>query len=117
MIDLLVADLDKEITEAKVEEKNAQADYEKLIAEAGEKRAKDAKSIDTKNADKASSEEALEKETDNLASATKDLGAINTLLHNLHGECDWLLKYYEVRRDARTGELEALDKAKAVLNG
>jgi len=39
MIDLLVADLDKEMTEAETEEKNAQADYEEMMADSAEKRA------------------------------------------------------------------------------
>jgi len=36
---------------------------------------------------------------------------------NLHGECDWLLKYFDVRKEARTGEIDSLKKAKDVLNG
>merc|ERR1740121_856680 len=59
MIGLLVADLDKEMTEAKVVEKNSQADYEKMIAEAGKKRAQDSKSITDKEAAKASTEESI----------------------------------------------------------
>merc|ERR1712113_824141 len=43
MIDLLVADLDKDTAAAEVEEKNSQAAYETLMADAGEKRAQDAK--------------------------------------------------------------------------
>lgn len=35
----------------------------------------------------------------------------------LHGECDWLLNQYEARKSARTGEIDALGKAKAVLSG
>ena len=30
---------------------------------------------------------------------------------------DWLLKYYDERKSARTGEIDALGKAKAVLSG
>jgi len=35
----------------------------------------------------------------------------------LHEECDWLLKYYGERKSARSGEIDALGKAKAVLSG
>ncbi len=31
--------------------------------------------------------------------------------------CDWLLKYYDVRKEARASEIDALGKAKAVLSG
>merc|ERR1712203_504261 len=35
----------------------------------------------------------------------------------LHAECDWLLKYFDVRKEARASEMDALGKAKAVLSG
>merc|ERR1719375_47936 len=50
MIDLLVKDLDKEMTEATAEEKDAQADYESFMKESAEKRAADSKSITEKEA-------------------------------------------------------------------
>jgi len=48
MMDLMVADLDKEITEVETEEKENQAEYEKLMGDSAEKRASDAKSIEDK---------------------------------------------------------------------
>merc|ERR1719197_1811994 len=48
MLDTMVADLDKEITETEVEEKENQAEYETLIKESAAKRASDAKSIEDK---------------------------------------------------------------------
>jgi len=117
MIDLLVKDLDKELAEAEVNEKDAQSDYEKLMAESATKRADDSKSMSDKTASKASMEEALEKEQDSKAATGKELMATLKYIHSLHGECDWLLKYYDARSEAREGELDALGKAKAVLNG
>merc|ERR1740130_1800567 len=35
----------------------------------------------------------------------------------LHGECDWLLQYFDARKEARAGEIDSLGKAKAVLSG
>ena len=32
-------------------------------------------------------------------------------------DCDFLLKYYDMRKVARTGEVDAMRKAKDVLNG
>jgi len=117
MIDLLVKDLDKELAEAEVNEKDAQSDYETLMAESATKRADDSKSMSDKTATKASEEEALEKEQDSKAATGKELMATLKYIHSLHGECDWLLKYYDARSEAREGELDALGKAKAVLNG
>merc|ERR1711920_1043704 len=70
-----------------------------------------------KTASKASQEEALEKEQDSKAASGKELMATLEYIHSLHGECDWLLKFFDARKEARDGELDALGKAKAVLNG
>merc|ERR1719461_2112596 len=64
MIDLLVKELDAELQEAEINEKDAQKDYEALMAESSTKRADDSKSISDKTASKAAQEEALEKEED-----------------------------------------------------
>merc|ERR1740121_1964987 len=45
MIDLLIRDLDKEMTEAEKQEELSQKSYEELMADSAQKRAKDLKSI------------------------------------------------------------------------
>merc|ERR1719160_1578090 len=45
MIDLMIGDLTKEMTEAKATEKNAQEDYEQAMKDSAEKRASDTKSL------------------------------------------------------------------------
>merc|ERR1712203_701407 len=117
MIDLLVADLDKEMQEASVSEKNAQEEYEKLMSDSAAKRAADSKSITDKNSEKASTEESLQAETDTKAETTENLMNTQKHISSLHGECDWLVKYYDARKEARAGEVESLNNAKAVLNG
>jgi len=117
MIDLLVADLDKEVQEATVNEKDAQAEYETMMADASAKRAADSKSITQKAAEKASTEEALQAEEDTKSGAAKELMATEKYISSLHGECDWLLKYFDARKEARAGEVESLRNAKAVLSG
>merc|ERR1719217_1680288 len=56
MMDMLVADLDKEIQEMEFEEKDAQMEYEEFMAASAEKRAADSKSITDKEAAKAALE-------------------------------------------------------------
>jgi len=117
MIDLLVADLDKEVTEAKVEETNSQQAYDKTIADAKEKRTSDSKSLTSKGASKADMEADLETAKDTLKSTKTAAMATAKYTSNLHAECDWLVKYFVVRKEARAGEVDALLKAKAVLGG
>ena len=94
MIDLLVKDLDKEMQESEVMEKDAQAEYETMMEESANKRAADAKSMTTKESEKAAAEEALETEKDKKTVTTKDLLATVDYIQSLHGECDWILKNF-----------------------
>merc|ERR1719359_428917 len=105
------------MTVAETEEKDAQEDYEKAMEDAAKKRADDSKTLEDKTSAKADTEAALQGHKDDKASADKDLMATNQYISSLHGECDWLLQYFDVRKEARVGEIDALGKAKAVLNG
>merc|ERR1719379_1707949 len=84
-----------------MDEKNAQKDYEELMAESASKRAADSKTITEK---------------EKKATAT-DLMALGEYVAQLHGNCDFLLKNFDVRKEARSGEIDAIGKAKAVLSG
>jgi len=117
MIDLLVKDLDKEMTVAKTEEKDAQADYEQMMKDSADKRADDSKTLANKEKALADNQASLQASTDEKASTQKELGATNMYIQSLHNECDWLLQYFDVRKEARSSEIDALGKAKAVLSG
>merc|ERR1719316_2285500 len=43
--------------------------------------------------------------------------ALKEYVANLHKECDFLLQNFDARKTARTNEIEAIKKAKAVLAG
>merc|ERR1712013_725492 len=117
MVDLLIADLDKEMTEATADEKNSQADYETMTKEAAAKRTTDSKSLTDKTATKADMEGELQAHIDQRAAAAKELMETERYIAALHAECDWLVKYFDVRKEARSSEIDSLGKAKAVLNG
>jgi len=117
MIDLLIKDLDKEITEAETEEKDSQAEYEQLMSDSAEKRTVDSKSLANKEAAKADLEAKLEAHRESKAAAVKELMATVKYIQSLHAECDWLLQYFDVRKEARAGEIDSLTKAKAILSG
>jgi len=117
MIDLLVRDLDKEMATHESEEKAAQADYEMTMADSANKRKADSKSLDEKEGALAGFEEQLQKHQFEHKSVKKEYGALLQYIRTLHSECDWLLKYFTVRKEARVAEIDALQKAKAILNG
>jgi len=117
MIDMLIKDLDKEMTESELEEKDGQGDYEQYMSDSATKRAEDSKTMTDKEGALADLETGLGQQKSDKAQATNDLGALNEYIHSLHTECDWLIKYFDMRKEARTNEIDALGKAKAVLSG
>jgi len=117
MMDSLTKDLDKEMTEAEVTEKDAQGDYETFMQDSATKRAEDSKTLTDKQGALASLETSLGEQKAEKTSTEKTLGATNEYIASLHAECDWLIKYFDMRKEARSTEINALGNAKAVLSG
>jgi len=117
MMDSLVAELEKETTIAETDEKDAQSDYEKFMADSKTMRAENSKILDDKGAAKADEIGALEPHGENSEVASKQLKGAEATLGVLHQDCDWLLANYDSRKEARADEVEGLGKAKAVLSG
>merc|ERR1719274_413075 len=88
-----------------------------MMKDSAAKRADDSKTLSDKSATLADLQASLQTNKDEKASSTKELGATVQYIQSLHAECDWLLQYFDVRKEARTSEIDALGKAKAVLNG
>merc|ERR1719247_1750696 len=105
------------MTEAETEEKNAQKDYEQMMSDSAAKRAEDSRTVTEKEGTKASLESELQGAKDAKRAEEKELLATREYLQNLHNECDWLLENFDLRKQARADEVDALKKAKAVLSG
>jgi hypothetical protein len=117
MMDGLKQELAAEIQELEFNEKDAQEEYEQMVTDSADKRAADTKSIEEKTAVKAGLEDELVKNGDAKAGAEAELMATKQYEADLHADCDFLLQNYETRKEARTNEIDALKKAKAVLSG
>merc|ERR1719422_2326547 len=116
-MDLLTADLNKEMTEAETDEKNSQSDYEQMMKDSAAKRTADSTALTEKGSAKADMESALQSHTEQKSDASKEHMATMKYISSLHAECDWLLQYFDARKEARAGEVESLKSAKAVLSG
>merc|ERR1719453_2671684 len=72
MMDMMKADVEKDIQEMKFEEKDSQADYEQFVKDSAAKRAADTKSIEEKEATKAGIEDEIVKTKDTKAAQTDE---------------------------------------------
>lgn len=91
MIDLLIKDLDKEMTEAEFTEKDAQEDYKTFMSDSASKRAEDSKMLTDKEGTKADLQASLQENGAAKESAVKELMATEEYISSLHADCDWLL--------------------------
>merc|ERR1719316_985167 len=117
LMDMIVGELKSSNQEAKMEEKYAQTDYVKLMADSQEQRATYGKSIVEKTKAKADIESQLTEAKANQALTLQALANVHDTLGQLHASCDFLLRNIELRLKARTAEIEGLKSAKAVLAG
>merc|ERR1740138_1671093 len=105
------------MTEAKTTEADSQADYEKMLSDSATKRAEDTKMLTEKGSTLAELQSSLEESKDSKISSAKELSATLEYIQSIHAECDWLMQYFVVRKEARDSEVESLKNAKAVLAG
>jgi chromosome segregation ATPase len=117
MIEKLIYDT-KEITaESKKSESEAQAAYEALIADTNASILNLTKEITSKTKAKAQAKKDLEMTQGDLAEAITELENLAKYNADLHFECDYVLKIFDIRQKARAEEIVALQEAKQILNG
>jgi len=117
LIEQIIGDskaLESETTDA---EYKAQADYEKFVADSNTmiKNLEAAITAKTKataaaRADSAEAEEDLQNTNDELESLAQYTA-------DLHNQCDFVVKNFDIRQKARNQEMEAIRAAKAILSG
>merc|ERR1712187_1102009 len=88
-----------------------------MMRDSAAKRTTDSTALTEKGSAKADTEAELQAHTDAKAAGGKELMATMKYISSLHAECDGILQYFDARKEARTGEIESLKKAKGVLSG
>merc|ERR1719451_22512 len=117
LMDMLLKELQDGIVEAENEEKTAQMDYERLMSESQESRATMVESITSKEVAKADLDSKIEATKEKKTSEEAQLTNIKQTLAQLHADCDFLMENYDLRKAARSNEIEGLANAKSVLSG
>jgi hypothetical protein len=117
LMDMVLGEMKTSITEMKMNEKYAQKDYVDLMEDSKESLATDMKSLTEAESSKADLEGALTEAKENHMLTLEQSQNVISTLAKLHGSCDFIIKNFELRLNARTAEIEGLKTAKAVLAG
>mmetsp|Transcript_40858 Transcript_40858/g.89006 ORF Transcript_40858/g.89006 Transcript_40858/m.89006 type:complete len:660 (+) Transcript_40858:78-2057(+) len=117
MIESLIEDAKDMQAQATKDEEQAQADYEKFVADSNDSIARLETSVTNKSGSKASAREQLAQAKNDLAAAQGDDARLGQLASDLHQDCDFTLKNFEIRQQAREDELAGMAQAKSILSG
>jgi len=117
MIEKLIYDTKDITAESKKTESEAQAAYEALVADTNDSIANLTKEITSKTKAKAAAKKDLSATNGDHADAVKELENLGKTNGDLHAECDYVMKNFMIRQEARAAEVEAMQQATQILNG
>merc|ERR1740117_1221778 len=116
-IEMIIQDAEAADAEAMKAEQSSQAAYAELVANTNKELTDAANSVTQKSEEKAKTDASR-------LTAEKDLTATLTVLEDLHGvntglhqSCDYVVKNFDLRQQARQEETESIQEAKAILSG
>merc|ERR1719387_3195248 len=107
-------DLEAEATRAEAEDQKA---YEDFVAETQTSIDEKSKEIVNKSEELAKAEEDKAQAETDKENVMLELDQLSNENMDLHKTCDFVMKNFEIRQDARDQEIEGLKKAKAILSG
>merc|ERR1719247_2770354 len=117
MIEKLIYDTKDITAKSKKSESEAQAAYEELVADTNESVENLTKEVAMKNKQRAEAKKDLSATQSDLADSVTELENLGKYNGDLHAECDYVMKNFNIRQKARAEEIEALQQAKQILNG
>lgn len=117
MIEKLIHEAAQLTKDSKKGEQEEQAQYESLVEDTNGSVKSLSKLIVTKTGEKAAAtKEKIETEGD-LKDTEAEIEGLGKYDADLHGDCDYILKNFDTRQEARQQEIEALQQAKSILSG
>mmetsp|Transcript_14715 Transcript_14715/g.26116 ORF Transcript_14715/g.26116 Transcript_14715/m.26116 type:complete len:764 (+) Transcript_14715:92-2383(+) len=113
----IVEDSKKLEADATTAETTSQADYEAFVATSQDSIASLQKMVTEKTMSVSQAGVDRSQADSDLASTNDELATLSEVLADLHGQCDFVLKNFEIRQKARGEEIAAILSAKAILSG
>jgi len=117
MIQTIIDDAKKLEADSLRAEEEAQTAYENMVTETNASIDKKTKEQANKTEEKAKSEADLNQANSDKEAALLELEELANYKAELHQSCDFIVKNFELRQNARDEEIEALKQAKMILSG
>jgi hypothetical protein len=100
-----------------LDENQQQKMYSEFVASSTTSIEADRNTIAEKEKHTAESSGALSKTEESQLANQEMLDSLDGQLTALHAECDYVIKYFKLRQNARQEEMDSIEEAKAILSG
>merc|ERR1719174_3081800 len=117
MIEQIIGESKALESEATAGETEAQTSYETFVKDSNDSIAELTASVSAKTKARATAKMDSETAKSDLEGTNGELEALSKYEADLHSDCDFVLKNFEIRQKARMDEMEAIRQAKAILSG
>jgi len=117
LLSTLIAEIKAQQTAEEKEENDAQAEFDKYMADTTEAKSAKKNDITSMEATVSRLEETLNDQKTVHSETQDEIDAVVAKEHALHAECDFLLENYDEIKKARTDEIESIKNAIAILSG
>merc|ERR1719262_1310034 len=117
MIQGIMADAKRIEDDAIRAEQDSQTAYEVFVKDANTAVAKLSKAITDKDSQKAKFDQDKIAAEAELKSTMSVIQQLSSYAGELHANCDFILKNFDIRQDGRAQEIDALKQAKAIMSG
>jgi len=117
MLEQIIQDAKAMEADAIRSEEDSQRSYEDFVKETNASIETKMKDIVNKSEEKAKAESELVEAKETKESTALELEQLANYKAELHSSCDFIMKNFDLRQEARDEEIEALKQAKAILSG
>merc|ERR1719473_1245898 len=113
----IIKNAEQEESKLIADEQDAQTSYGNFAHDATDTIEADRAAVLEKTELQSKTEGALSETQEAILEKETSLTKLAELLTNLHADCDYVMKYFEVRQEARSEEIDSIQQAKAILSG
>jgi len=113
----IIGDAESEESVLKITEQDEQKDYAAFVSTTTASIEADRKAIEEKSEQQAQANGEKSETQESQLANDASLAKLKELESATHTDCDWILKYFDIRQNARKEDMNAIEEAKAILSG
>jgi len=117
LLQMVIDDAHREEVELEADENKAQKMYGEFVSSSTTSIEADRATIAEKEKHVAETSSELSKTEESQLANGEMLESLDGTLTGLHAECDYVMKYFKLRQQARQEEMDSIEEAKAILSG